>query len=127
MLTLDIILVIGLKIENDWSWRFPCLAAFLGPSFVLLILLKAPESPRFLINKGKHDEALNILAKYHANGDVSDPLVQWEYQEILYALEAEAASSNSYVNNHATVCSRISRLISTRLTSSKQRVIASVC
>ncbi|KFY63325.1 hypothetical protein V497_02046 [Pseudogymnoascus sp. VKM F-4516 (FW-969)] len=104
--------IIGLKIENDWSWRFPCLAAFLGPSFVLLILLKAPESPRFLINKGKHDEALNILAKYHANGDVSDPLVQWEYQEILYALEAEAASSNSYVDFFKTKGNRKRLLVS---------------
>jgi hypothetical protein len=103
MLKSAIILVIGLRIENEWSWRLPCLAAFVGPTFVLLILLKAPESPRFLINKGKHNEALNILAKYHANGNISDPLVQWEYQEIHHALEAEATGDkSSYVSNDAT-------------------------
>lgn len=74
-----------------------------------------PESPRFLISKGKNEQALQILAKYHvreihcsvharcdpclpadtaqANGDDQDPLVQLEYAEIVEAIEAEKAAT----------------------------------
>ncbi|KIR97093.1 hypothetical protein L804_05755 [Cryptococcus deuterogattii 2001/935-1] len=48
-----------------------------------------PESPRYLVKKNRSDEALAILARYHANGDESDPLVQFELQEIKQTLDAE--------------------------------------
>jgi len=35
----------------------------------------SPESPRFLSAVGRTDEAHEILAKYHANGDLDDELV----------------------------------------------------
>jgi hypothetical protein len=33
------------------------------------MVLFVPESPRFLVNKGKETQALKILAYYHADGD----------------------------------------------------------
>ncbi|KAJ5730823.1 uncharacterized protein N7483_005331 [Penicillium malachiteum] len=36
-----------------------------------------------------------MCTRYHANGDTSDPLVIWEYQEIERALEEEALSSKT--------------------------------
>ena len=50
-----------------------------------------PESPRFLIAKGKNEKALEVLGKYHGRGDVHDELVQIEYHEIreTIALEKE--------------------------------------
>lgn len=48
-----------------------------------------PESPRWLIFKGKIEKALNILAKYHARGDTEDEVVQIEYQEIQQTLALE--------------------------------------
>lgn len=42
------------------------------------------------MKKNRPDEALAILARYHANGDQSDPLVQFELQEIKQTLDAEA-------------------------------------
>lgn len=92
--------VIGLGIQSEWSWRFPCICAIIGPVGVILILLNAPESPRFLVKKGKLDEALNILAKYHANGDENDELVQWEFEEIKVAIQTDAQSNEaSYVSS----------------------------
>jgi hypothetical protein len=41
-----------------------------------------PESPRYLIAKGKSDKALEVLAKAHAEGDVNSELVQIEFREI---------------------------------------------
>lgn len=73
----------------------PCMFQLLAPALVIAITLTAPESPRFLINKGRNDQALRVLAKYHANGKMDDPLVQAEYTEICTALEAEGGEHKS--------------------------------
>lgn len=41
-----------------------------------------PESPRYLVDKGKEDEALRLLADLHANGLEDDELVRNEFAEI---------------------------------------------
>jgi hypothetical protein len=73
----------------------PCLFQVLAPVCVLAITATAPESPRYLINKGQNDQALRDLAKYHANGKEDDPLVMLEYTEICSALEAEGEEHKS--------------------------------
>ena len=42
------------------------------------------------MKQGKVSEAHRVLAKYHANGDMEDPLVQLELREINAALDREA-------------------------------------
>lgn len=60
------------------------------PSILCLIPLPfIPESPRWLIYKDRHDEAKDMLTKYHGNGDPNSPVVLLEYEEILQTLEYE--------------------------------------
>lgn len=54
-----------------------------------------PESPRFLVAKDRQDEALQILAKYHANGNVDHPTVQFEFREIRDTIKAEQEADDS--------------------------------
>lgn len=42
-----------------------------------------------MVRHGKVDKAMRILARYHANGDMEDELVKYEYREICHALEIE--------------------------------------
>ncbi|RTE77656.1 hypothetical protein BHE90_007881 [Fusarium euwallaceae] len=90
-----IMCIIGLYIPSSWGWRVPCLGQIIGPIVVLLILIKAPESPRYMIKKGMHDKALHTLAKYHANGDTNDALVKWEMREIEQTIEQESQDNKS--------------------------------
>ena len=45
-------------------------------------------------------DAKVVMAKHHANGDMDDPLVQWEFEETVAAIEAEAEQKkSSYVSS----------------------------
>lgn len=57
--------------------------------FLLIAVQFVPESPRFLIAKGRDQEALNFLIDYHGNGDRDDQLVAFEYNEICVAIRLE--------------------------------------
>lgn len=79
----------ALNINGSWSWRLCCLFQIFPCCIQLGILGFVKESPRWLISKGREEEALLILAKYHANDDVQDELVQFEFTEIREAIKAE--------------------------------------
>ena len=71
-----------INIKNDYSWRAITFLQVV-PSFIQFCgIWFLPESPRFLINKDRHEEALRTLAEWHAGGDVNNATVQFEFREI---------------------------------------------
>lgn len=48
-----------------------------------------PESPRWLVQKDRQEEALQVLAQVHAGGDINDPYVQAELAEIVAKISFE--------------------------------------
>ena len=85
-------------LHNEWSWRIPALIQAFPSIIQIIFIYWVPESPRFLMAKDRHEEALAILAKYHANGNVNHPTVQFEYREIkeTIRLEIESKANSSY-------------------------------
>jgi sugar porter (SP) family MFS transporter len=89
------------RIASSASWRIPSGLQGL-PSIIQLIgLYFVPESPRWLVSKDRPEDALTFLAKYHAEGNEQDPLVQFEYAEITEALTLEkSADKGSLLKNY---------------------------
>jgi MFS family permease len=85
-----------LQIPSDWSWRAPSLIQGVFTLLMLAVIPWVPESPRFLVARDKSDEALRILARYHAGGDERDEVVQLEFAEITAAIAMEKAGGKSF-------------------------------
>ncbi|KAI0371438.1 hexose transporter [Pilatotrama ljubarskyi] len=81
------------EMPNNWSWRIPSILQVIPSGLQLIFMWFLPESPRWLVSKGRGEEAYAILAKYHAEGDLNSELVKLEYAEIetTLALEKEQA------------------------------------
>ncbi|KAJ7479501.1 general substrate transporter [Mycena latifolia] len=75
------------KIQNTWSWRVPSALQALPSVLQVLLIWFVPESPRYLVSKGKEKQALKTLAYYHADSNENDPLVRYEFEEIKSAIE----------------------------------------
>ncbi|GAA5903814.1 uncharacterized protein JCM6883_001993 [Sporobolomyces salmoneus] len=97
---------------GEWSWRLVTLLQALGPIvFLTGLVLFVPESPRFLIAKGRKDEAHRMLARHHANGSMDDPLVLREMEEIEEAIERETVNKQGFKSFLATPGNRRRLLI----------------
>lgn len=78
-----------LNIQNDNSWRIPGYMQGVPSAIQLLLVWLIPESPRWLIARGREEDALKVLGKYHGAGDENDALVRFEFHEIKEALRIE--------------------------------------
>ena len=77
------------RMKSDWAWRSITLLQILPSLVQILFIYWIPESPRYLMSKDRHREALDILAKYHAGGRRHDLLVQFAYRDIKETLKIE--------------------------------------
>ncbi|KAG6000267.1 hypothetical protein E4U21_005628 [Claviceps maximensis] len=83
------------RIPNQWSWRLPTLIQMVPSAYQLVLIFFSPESPRWLVARGRGDEAREVLVKYHGEGDAHSPLVAFEYAEIQRVIAREAAAATT--------------------------------
>lgn len=76
------------NIPSTWSWRIPSLLQIVTPLLQLCFIWFVPESPRWLVAKGRSEEARAILTKYHTAGDADSPLVHFQMREIERTVES---------------------------------------
>ncbi|KAJ5290114.1 uncharacterized protein N7443_010367 [Penicillium atrosanguineum] len=74
--------------SSEFQWRFP-LAFQVVPALTLVIgMIFLPESPRYLIEKDKFSEAMQVLRKMHSDG-TNDDWIEAEYTGICRTIAAE--------------------------------------
>lgn len=77
------------RIPSQWAWRLPTLIQVIPSAYQGLLIFFCPESPRWLIAKGRLSEARAILIKYHGEDDPGSELVEFECAEIQQAISTE--------------------------------------
>ncbi|RDW69207.1 MFS sugar transporter-like protein [Coleophoma cylindrospora] len=76
--------------RTAWAMQLvPCVILMAGLPFL-------PESPRWLAKVGRNEEAIQVLANIQAGGDVGDPIVVAEWEEISTILIAERESEGGW-------------------------------
>ncbi|KAF2646253.1 general substrate transporter [Massarina eburnea CBS 473.64] len=82
------------NIKGDYSWRIPSYLQ-LAPSLMqIAFVLFLPESPRWLIDHDRIEEAEAILVKYHAEGNPESAFVKGEIEQIRATIQLEKEASN---------------------------------
>ncbi|KAI9149107.1 MFS sugar transporter [Paramyrothecium foliicola] len=80
---------VGFSDDNALQWRLSLAIQIIPGAILGLLILLFPESPRWLIDHGRPDEGLKTLARLHAQGNVDDPWVRAEYEQIQESISEE--------------------------------------
>jgi SP family sugar:H+ symporter-like MFS transporter len=81
------------EMADDRSWRVPLGLLFVIPTFMLCAVWYIPESPRWLLQKGRNDEALNNL-RLLRQGKFTEEQIMQEYIECQSTLSATVDKGN---------------------------------
>ncbi|KDQ26391.1 hypothetical protein PLEOSDRAFT_1077375 [Pleurotus ostreatus PC15] len=76
----------GLK-GTQAEWRIPLGLQIIPALPLIAFILLLPESPRWLADKGRIDEARATLARLHAHGDINDPFVMSQMEDMKAELQ----------------------------------------
>jgi hypothetical protein len=82
-------------INSDYSWKIPLILQCFTCVIVIFVVFFMPESPRYLMSKGQDERAIEILTKYHGNGNRNARLVLLEIEEIRENLAIDVAYGNN--------------------------------
>lgn len=104
------------SIGSDWAWRIPSLLQICPSLLQIVFVFFLPESPRWLITKDRAQEAQDILAKYHSEGERGLEFVQAEFAQMQTTIQLELeAAKKSWMDLFKTAGMRRRVLITTML------------
>ena len=96
-----------------YSWKIPSYLQGAIPVIQLALFYMVPESPRYLVSKGRIAEAEAVLTKWHGGGSSDEralKLVKFEMKEIEAALESEKERNQTKYTDFITIPSFRKRL-----------------
>jgi MFS family permease len=76
------------NVNSSFAWRFPLCMQCLAPVVLLITSIWIPRSPRWLLQKGKVEEAWNVLKQLRSSPEDPDNLVA---KEELYQVKMQIA------------------------------------
>ncbi|KAF1985002.1 sugar transporter [Aulographum hederae CBS 113979] len=77
------------NMTSTWAWRTPSAIQGLFSLVCIVILPFVPESPRWLVYRGRKEEAMAVVAHTYADGDYNSPIVLTAFREIVDTIEFE--------------------------------------
>ncbi|KAJ5661087.1 uncharacterized protein N7484_000459 [Penicillium longicatenatum] len=83
----------GIHYSNDAQWRGPLAVQALPLQLLIPVTFFLPETPRWLVRKGKEEQALRVLGRLY-NSDITDHVIRIEFGEIKRHIEAEEIAYN---------------------------------
>lgn len=78
------------------AWRLPIAVQILPAIIISIMLLGLPETPRWLIGKGRVDEAVEVMCKVYGT-TADDEYILMERKQIVESLELERQSPFSWM------------------------------
>ncbi|CUA71938.1 High-affinity glucose transporter [Kluyveromyces lactis NRRL Y-1140] [Rhizoctonia solani] len=85
-------------LNNDGQWRIP-LAIQVAPAVLLLLgMFFLPFSPRWLIEKGRDEEALRVVQLLHGNAQNAE-FIKLEFAEMVEQIKYEKANMSSKLSD----------------------------
>lgn len=82
-------------IQGDDSWRIPFGLFFIVPTLVACGVWFTDESPRWLLLKGRHEDAYLCFVRLR-RGAFSDEEMEKEYQDLIAATSATIAEKGGF-------------------------------
>ncbi|KAI1177881.1 general substrate transporter [Nemania sp. FL0916] len=77
------------NIMNNYAWRIPSWLQMVPSLIQIAFIFFIPESPRWLVTKERHEEAYDILVKYHAEGNRESEFVKAEFAQLNTTIKIE--------------------------------------
>jgi len=84
------------KIPGTASFRTAWGTQLIPAFFMIIGMPFLPRSPRWLAKVGREKEAIETLARIQANGNLEDPLVIAEWEEIVTTMHAEREAGRGW-------------------------------
>ena len=82
----------------ETQWRAPLGIALIWPALMLIVCLVAPESPRWLLMKGRIEEAREITYKLHSiKGDPDQEFARGEFYQMSKQAELDRTMQPGWV------------------------------
>jgi hypothetical protein len=78
--------------HKEVAWRFPLAFQIIFALIIVCSVMNLPESPRWLVMKGRHNDALEVLEDLNLK-DRDDPWMQNEFKSIQATVEEMAKGS----------------------------------
>lgn len=81
------------------QWRTPLGIALIWPVMMIVVCLIAPESPRYLLMKGRIEEAKNIVLRLHKiKGDPDNEFAESEFYQMSKQAEIDRTLDPGWVS-----------------------------
>ncbi|KAL1675416.1 general substrate transporter [Schizophyllum commune] len=77
------------KMASTWAWRLPLILQVIPPSIVMACVWFCPESPRWLISRGREEEARQVLVDYHSSDGKMNSIIELEIAEFKEAIQVK--------------------------------------